>query len=68
MKTELCAQLHQVGDEWLEIIEQAQHEMLARYRSMRRLLYEFLTVYVDANSKLSQLVLHLSSTLISGQG
>jgi hypothetical protein len=63
VKTERRAQLRQATDEWLWIIEQAQQEMLTRYRSMRRLLFEFLTTYVDADTKLNQLVLCLSPRL-----
>ncbi len=57
------AQLHQATDEWLRVIEQAQKKMLAHYEYMRRLLFEFLIAYVDADTKLSQFVLHLTPHL-----
>ncbi len=59
------AQLQQATDAWLKVMEQAQQEILTEYRQMRRLLFEFLTAYTNANTILSRSALHLSLLLDS---
>ncbi len=59
------AQLQQATDAWLKAIEQAQQERLTEYRQIRRLLFEFLTTYTNADTMLSRSALHLSLLLDS---
>jgi hypothetical protein len=59
------AQLHQATDAWLKVTEQAQQEMLREYRQMRRQLFEFLMAYMDTDTLLSRLTLHLRPLLNS---
>jgi hypothetical protein len=56
-------QLRQATDAWLEEVEQAQQLMLDCYRSLRQYLFEFLEAYSDAETRLKQWALCLSSSL-----
>jgi hypothetical protein len=59
------AQLREATDAWLKAMEQAQQEMLTGYRQMRRLLFEFLAAYANAESMLSRAALLLAPRLDS---
>jgi len=59
------AHLREATDAWLTATEQAQQEMLTTYRQMRRLLFEFLAAYADAESMLSRSALLLAPRLDS---
>ncbi len=56
-------QLRQATDAWQEDVAQAQRLLLERYRALRRFLFAFLEVYSDAETRLDQWALHLSSSL-----
>ena len=54
-------QMRQMTDECLAMLERAHQEMLARYKYIRRSLFEFLTVYADMEPRLArfEILLHI---------
>lgn len=56
-------QLRRAIDAWQEDVALAQEQLLDRYRSLRRDLFEFLASYSDAEDWLDRWALHLSSWL-----
>lgn len=48
------AQLRESADAWLDASKQAHQEMLARYRTTRRLLFEILTAYAESDTTFSR--------------
>lgn len=58
-------QLTRATDEWLSRAEVAHQEMLVHYRYIRSYLFEFLTVYANADAWLDQCAVHFRSRLQS---
>ena len=54
------AQLQEATDAWSNVAEQAHQQMLARYREMRRILFDFLLTYASLDEALSRPALSLS--------
>ena len=61
------AQLREATDAWLKATQKAQQELLIEYRQMRRLLFEFLAAYADAEDILSRSALQLIPRLGSSE-
>ena len=57
------AQLRQATDASLKLMEQAQQEMLRRYRVIRRHLFTFLTAYARADAELDQVARRMHARL-----
>jgi hypothetical protein len=56
-------QLRRAIDAWQEDVALAQQQLLDRYRSLQRYLFEYLASYSDAEDWLDRWALHLSSSL-----
>jgi hypothetical protein len=63
VNTEWRVQLRQATDAWQEDLVQAHRMMLDCYKSLRRHLFDFLEEYSDAEIRLRQWTLRLSSSL-----
>jgi hypothetical protein len=59
-------QLREATDAGLTHLEQANQEMLTRYRKMRHLLFRFLTNYADAQTQLQQVAARMHPRLDAG--
>ncbi len=64
VRPERREQLQRSSDAWLDASEQAQKEMVARYRTTRRMLFEILTTYAASDTTFSQLALLMQRHLI----